>query len=301
MHFPGRRGTSEQTDFHLYPLSFYEVLRLKESLGELDTTLLTQGQPESETMDVMFSEFEQYLVHGGYLTAINDMARDATIRASTLAIYHEWIRGDVLKRGKQENYLREVLSAIIHRYGSQITWNALAQELSIDHPKTVSDYVELLATMDAVFVQPALREDTLSPAPKKAKKVVFTDPFIFHAIRHWLRPSERPFEEQINPAVADSDLAGRITEGCVAVHFGRLFPTYYIKAEGEVDVAFIREDRFWPIEVKWTGQLRVKDLKQIRKYGNGVIWSRSRTSSAISGVPVVPLPLGLAMIQLLKH
>lgn len=29
--------------------------------------------------------------------------------------------------------------------GSQVTWNVLAHDLSIDHPKTVADYVALLA------------------------------------------------------------------------------------------------------------------------------------------------------------
>ena len=69
--------------------------------------------------------------------------------------YSDWIRGDMIKHGKQEHYLREIIGAIIKRYGSQVTWNALSRDLSIDHPKTVADYVELLA-MDAAFIQAAL-------------------------------------------------------------------------------------------------------------------------------------------------
>ena len=88
---------------------------------------------------------------------------------------------------KRENYLLEILGAIIKRYGSQLTWNALAGDLSIDHPKTVADY----------------------------------------------------------------------------------------------------------IEVKWTRQLRPKQLKQIVKYPNGRILTRSKVKGEIHGVSTEPLPLAL--------
>jgi hypothetical protein len=38
--------------------------------------------------------------------------------------------------------------------------------------------IGLLESMDAVFVQSAIREDKLAAAPKKARKVLFADPFI---------------------------------------------------------------------------------------------------------------------------
>lgn len=283
MRLPGRRGPADVSDFHLYPLSFREVLELKNRLDDPTEVFDPARTPRPETLALLFEEFESYLAHGGYLTAVNDLAREGTIRPSTLATYYDWIRGDVLKRGKRENYLREVLGAIVNRYGSQVSWNALARDLSIDHPKTVADYVELLASMDAVFVQPALLEDKLAPAPKKPKKVLFTDPFIFHAVRSWLKPVADPFTEQVRAALEDPEWAGRLAEACVATHFRRHFSTYYLKAEGEVDVAVVHEGRFWPIEIKWTGQLRPKDLKQIRKYRNGVVWGGPERGEASKG------------------
>ena len=47
------------------------------------------------------------------------------------------------------------------------------------------------------------------------------------------------------------------------------------------------------MEVKWTNQLRPKTLKQIARYDNGVIWSKSRDGGEIGGVSVRPLPLEL--------
>ncbi len=294
MRFPGRRGTADQVDFHLYPLNFYETVRLKNlfSAEELHALLRADDQA-SEVLEVLFAEFDNYLVHGGFLTAINDLAGHKRILPATLMTYSDWIRGDFLKRGKQEHYLRELVGAVIKRYTSQITWHSLVDDLSIDHPQTVADYVALLVSMDAAFVQSALREDKLTAAPKKARKVVFADPFIFHALRAWLYPVTDPYTEQIVPLLADRDWNGKLVESCVVTLFRRHYPTYYIKAKGEVDIAYVDQGRFWPVEVKWTGQLRPKDLKQVALYPNSRILTRSRSRGEIAGRPAEPLPLAL--------
>ena len=186
-----------------------------------------------------------------------------------------------------------MLAAIVKRYATQVTWNALAQDLCIDHPRTVADYVALLERMGAVRVLPALVEDKLAPAPKKARKLVFSDPFILHAVRAWLEPEADPSERQIQAALEDPVWESKIVEACVASHFHRFYPTYYIKAQAEVDVAYVRDGRFWPVDVKWTSQLRPKAIKQIARYDTGEIWSKSRKPGEINGVPVLPLPVQL--------
>ena len=47
------------------------------------------------------------------------------------------------------------------------------------------------------------------------------------------------------------------------------------------------------VGVKWTRQLRAKDLKQIVKYPNGRILTRSRHCAEILGIPTEPLPLAM--------
>ena len=252
-----------------------------------------EGEARSELMEMLFKEFEMYLIHGGFLTAINDMAGKKRILGATLSTYSDWIRGDVLKRGKQEHYLREILTAIVKHYGSRVTWNNLAGELSIDHPKTVVDYVALLQSMDAVYVQAALREDKLTGAPKKPRKLMFTDPFIFHAVRGWLKKSDDPYQSQIQTIVKSTEWASLLVESCAVTHFRRRFPTYYIKAKGEVDIAIVDGNKFRPIEVKWSGQLRPKDVMQIGKYPDGRILDKSKRSRKIDGIPAEPLPLAL--------
>ncbi|MCF8120593.1 MAG: ATP-binding protein [Deltaproteobacteria bacterium] len=298
MRFPGRRGTQATVDFHLYPLSLYETIRLKQRIkpDDLENLLNAEAPANTKVIDALYEAFYDYLAHGGFLTAMNDLEEQNRISPSTFTTYSDWIRGDVLKRGKQDHYLREILQSIVKRYGTQTTWNSLAQDLSIDHPKTVGDYMELLSTMDAVFIQPALLEEKLTGAPKKARKVMFTDPFIFHAVRSWLSPVPDPHRQQMLPLVKDPEWTGRLVEAVLVTHYRRYYPTFYIKAQGEVDLAYIDQGRFWPVEVKWTGQIRPKDLKQIAKYKNGRILTKSKSFSYILNIPTEPLPI--AMLRL---
>ena len=88
-------------------------------------------------------------MHGGYLTAINDMAYGQSnprpLRCTATGSVA------MAKRGKQEHFLNEILGSVVRRYGSQVTWNNLARDLSIDHPATVADYAPL--PMDVLIVQ----------------------------------------------------------------------------------------------------------------------------------------------------
>ncbi len=296
MRFPGRRGQAEHVDFHLHPLSFREFLQLGNQLGQFDAYLEDLSRMPETLIDSVYEAFSRYLLHGGYLTAINDLAEADTVRRSTFATYSDWIRGDMLKRGKSETYLREVLGAIVKRYGTQVTWNALSRDLSVDHPRTIADYVALLERMDAVTVLPALVEHTLAAAPKKARKVVFSDSFILHAVRAWLAPVDDPFSQHVQSAVADPLWISRLAEASVACNLRRFHPTFYIKGQGEVDIAYVRDERFWPIEVKWGNQLRPKSIKQIARYGNGEIWRKERSVGEVAGIKALPLPVQLLRV-----
>lgn len=292
MTFPGRRGKADKVDFHIYSLSFKEFLILKKSLTNIKEFSEQNVTPNETEMRRLYEEFENYLRHGGYLTAINDMARNGRIATSTLKIYSDWIRGDVLKRGKQETYLKEILNAIIKRYNKQVTWHNISDSLSIDSHKTVSDYCELLSIMDALFIQYALLEDKLCAAPKKARKLTFTDPFIYHSIKQWLNPVEDP-DHQINSDAKDPHIGASLVEAIVSNQYHRYYPTYYIKNEGEIDVAYVHDGKFWPIEVKWRNQLRPEDVKLISKYKRSRIFSKVYKQNQINGIPIEPLPLAL--------
>ena len=65
-----------------------------------------------------------------------------------------------------------------------------------------------------------------------------------------------------------------------------------------MDIAYIKDGRFWPVEVKWTGQLRPKTLKQIGKYANSRILARRSAPTELGGIPVEFLPQTLLRLEL---
>lgn len=270
--FPGRRGhTNQSVDFHYHPLSFLEFVQL------CQPTVMNSME---EDVSSVFKLFSRYLVHGGFLTAMNDYEKNGKISLSTYQTYTDWIRGDVLKKNKSENNLREIFNAVIKTYGSQVSWNALCDHMNIQHPQTVIEYIEILQSMDVLLVQQALREDKLSAAPKKPKKIHFKDPFIYRAVQLWLADQNK---------VEDSFLV----EGVAVANFARSNPVYYIKADGEVDIAIVTGKSFLPIEIKWTQKLQSSELKQIRKYKNGQIWCKNQQRGKFESVDVYPLPMAL--------
>jgi len=284
---PGRRGASSTMDFHYYPLSFKEYLLLRKSFSPavLNTIQNNTLDPNNEKcFNQLYKELENYVITGGYLTAINDFALHNDISPATQKTYVDWIHGDFLKRNKNEHYLDEILSAIIKRYGSQVTWNSLGKDVTIQHHQTISDYCEALQSMDALFIQSALREDKLTGAPKKAKKLYFTDPFIVRSIC-----------TSLNMSFVAENL---ILEGLLITHLRRCLPTYYIKTNdgGEIDIAYIESKKIMPIEIKWSDQLKPVHLKWLKKYKNSILGAKVKKVHTLEGITIVPLPY-----LLLKH
>lgn len=231
MMFPGRRGQSEIQDFHLYPLSFSEFVSLVnndlyyyfekirsnfyKSFGDIQIKI------EAEKINILNDYFVEYLLTGGFMPAINSFAKNKTISTTIYKTYLQWIIGDMLKRGKQETYLKEIFSALIPRLTRQITWHNISSTTSIEHHQTVADYINLLCRMDVINILYALREDRLQPALKKAKKVNFNDPFIFHTLNGWVRDEQDFFKLSSEVLKQQSNIKDALIEGAIASLFGR--------------------------------------------------------------------------------
>ncbi len=117
-------------------------------------------------------------------------------------------------------------------------------------------------------------------------------------MQNWIAPVKEPFAQTIKPLMLDSVKISKLVEARVVTHFRRYYQTMYIKSWGEVDVAYIEKKRFWPVEIKWTTQIRQKDLKQIMKYPNSRILAKTKQYSDLNGVPVIPLPIGILGMEL---
>ncbi len=122
------------------------------------------------------------------------------------------------------------------------------------------------------------------------------DRFIFHALRAWFLPSADPYQTQVLPALNNKVICTQLVKACVATHFNRYYPTYYIKSTGDVDIAYVRQKHFWPVQVQWEDELRAKDIKQMTKYPNSLILSKTQKYTELKDIPTIPLPLALLSI-----
>lgn len=307
--FPGRRGTAPQTDFHFYPLSFSEYTRLVEpSLWQEVEPAHKAGnsflqEPVDENMksiasafpaghmEELTSLFNRYLLTGGFLTATNELGMQGTIGRYVYNTYIQWILGDFLKRNKKESSLKEIVLAVSDRLGKQVSFQNITAATSIQNHTTVREYLQILENMDVLFVMDALREDKLMAAPKKAKKLHFSDPFIAAALMCWSKDVYEYWDFVQQNLVPESHLKADVVEGVIASLFKRRYKSFYIKAETEVDLSIITGKSFFPIEIKNSASLKRNDLKQVLKYQQGIIGYRGTQMGKFEHLDVLPLPI----------
>jgi predicted AAA+ superfamily ATPase len=266
--FPGRRGRADQHDFHLYPLSFKEYVALVSKFKETS----------------MFTLFDQYLQCGGFLRAINDWHQEGSISRATYLTFEQWISGDFLNQGKNHDNLLVVLKNLVEVGCSQVSYSRLTERAGLISKETFIDYCRLLKRMDILFSLEAFDQNTKRGFPKKAQKFHFTDPFILKTIELWLQR-----ERLLNK----SSTLNMLVESCVASQFHRLWPTYYVKSRGEIDVVVVKDKKWIPIEVKWSNQIRNHDLKELKKHRRSIIVSKTLLEKEYEGIKEYPLPVYL--------
>lgn len=292
--FAGRRGISDNVDFNFHPLSFKEFVCLKDSSLKsickriIEMPLTAQVSDYRQKHGRLNKLFMEYLLHGGYLPAITDYHLNKAISKGVMNIYIQWIIGDILKHNKSENYLFEIFKGIKAAYNSQISWNNLAKYLSIEHHKTISDYCHLLESIHVIYIQEALLEHKLTGAPKKNRKIYFSDPFIDHSVSSYLDP--KLSIPDISIRMRGNEFASAYVEAVVVAHCKRWAPTYYIKGtKGEVDIALVQDKKYYPIEIKWVDKIRPEGIKQIQRYKNGIILTQFPEHKMLKHNHIIPL------------
>lgn len=275
---PGRRGRDSVVDYHYHPVDFREYAQLTGEAVHLPHVDSLHRPPalDADLTSRLYSLLDRYLRTGGYLTAINDLAQSGDVSAATMRTYVDWIYGDMARRNKHRRFVDDVLGGILKRYGSQLTWNTLAADLSIQHHKTVFDYCDILQDMDVIRIHAAFQEHTRSAAPKKARKIYFTDPFIARAVAQALT---------MKPPSPDN-----LIEGVVVGAARKAFPSYYIKKAGEIDLVYVDGDRFVPIEIKNTSAVKPVHLKMLKTCSRGILACRVISPGTIDSVSVLPIP-----------
>ncbi|MBF0107163.1 MAG: ATP-binding protein [Deltaproteobacteria bacterium] len=241
---PGRFGKGGE--FSLLPMDFFEFLKMKKIAG---------WKLKSKTEELL-----RYFKTGGFPPAVAEAGPDAKKPVYAIETYWKWLSGDFARRGKQEIYLREVLSQLALTLGSSISLQGLAAKTQIGSHHTVQEYLSLLEDSFALRTLYSIEPNTGAYQFKKEKKFYFTDPLLF-----WLAL------DLVNRNDV-TDLEPRLAEMCACEFLSRKYSRfgYYGVKKGEID--FFAKDR-WAIEVKWSEVVHnVSEIFKNLKIPHKVIW-----------------------------
>ena len=334
---PGRRGTTEDAlDKILLPMKYSEYVKTldKEISKEINSLnlrswerrkslieMLSRGEnPDEFSRLILFlkelnGHLQSYLLTGGMPRVVDDYQKTGKISEGVYRTYIDVVRGDLVKWGKRESYLRQVLTRVIEALGNPVGWNTLRQNTDIASHNTIADYVDALKDSFILIYLHQLDTTRKRPSYQKEKKIHFHDPFFLHALRGWTSGRD-PFEECVG-FLKNSDSVGRLVEGITADHLirlaYRLSPQKQLfeyenalffwrgKREREVDFVLRMNGTYLPIEVKYQPSIKRNDLygvidfeKATQQMG-GLILSKDILQTK-DRIAVVPLPLFLMLI-----
>lgn len=254
---PGRRGKHGKDLFFL-PLTFREYVKLidhewfqKHKMDNVDTLKYNGNELK------IF--FEKYLLTGGIPLVINEYEINKEIPNYIYDLYYSWIIGDVLKEGKTEQTLKEILKSILLCYTTPISWDSLAKRSSVKSHITISSYIELLSNLFVVFACYFYNIHEQKIIFNKNKKIYFLDPFIL-----------KIFSNKLNIPVEKE----KIIEGIVGAKIKQkhiLDDMYFTKIKKETDFVIPPSTG---IEVKYQNTISKQDFTNKRYFNDFMLLSK---------------------------
>jgi len=273
--------------------------------------------PELKRLALFTKELEllldQYLLTGGIAQAIHQYISKRKIAEDTYGTFVNQMIRDVCRWGYDENYARQVLRRIFEVLSSQVSWNDLKSGTDIRDSKTAESYVNILKDSFVVTYFYQLSVEKSSPDYAGNKKIYFQDPFIFHAVRGWVY-GRKAFDLS-QKFMSSLENKGKLVECVVSNHLSRfmfnLNPSslfdpsnyvYYWKGKKrEVDFTIELDDKYLPIEVKYSDNIQKDDAQGIYDFMKtscshdfGIITSKNRLE-VNKKYTVVPLSIFLLL------
>lgn len=255
-HFPGRRGKGRDVvlrplGFHSYVDSLASGMEARGTINALRDTddVIAANRVHEETLGSLFAS---YASTGGFPLAIREKEESGSLSGeSSKKALIDGLRGDWLRAGRSERFMKEVIAYILSSRGTPISWLGISKETSIGSPNTARTYVETLEDLLLVTVLELVLPDG-RVMHRKNRKIHFADPFVYSALARYAR--------------VESDEAAKV-EGIVASHLARRYSTYYWRNGSEVDIVALEEARKeqYGFEVKWGFKKGVKP-RHLKRY-----------------------------------
>jgi len=251
-----------------------------------------------------------YLITGGIPLVINHYLENRyqdsqeKIDPQVAEIFMRSVLGDLTQLKRQETVAREVLRALVAKYGSRYSFSTLSHELERHH-LTIIDYLTLMQESFILFVLYAYDFGRREVKDKGHKKVYFLDPFIYYSVKSYL--SGREVWKVITETLEDEDRLGGLVEGVVISHLlmhkevpylreGRAFLwTYYDRAGRGLDAVLGLAKGYRAVEVKYQAQVDERDLKKAAPIKDYILLSRDEVGGK-GNVLIAPVDIFLSLL-----
>jgi len=264
---PGRIGKHGK-DYLLLPMTFREFCLLINpdlKLAKIKGLSITKIKEAYNKVRLYYKEindlFRKYLITGGFPLAVNEYFTNKKIPEYVYELYMQWVVGDIVKWGKQEKILKQILRTLITKQGSAISWDSLAKEAEVKSHKTVSEYVELLENMFVLHTAYFIDKSKKIINFDKNKKIYFSDPLIYHICNKifFFR------EEEISPSLVESSVISNL--------FHYYDVSYWVKKK-EVDFIVNDKGSLFPIELKYQKNISGSDWKGLYYFKQGLLLTK---------------------------
>ena len=219
--------TGRKKEYHLYPISFSEMVR--------HTSLLTEQRL-----------LENRLIYGSYPEVINNPGNEKEVlkEITNSYLYKDVLRYDGIKKA---SVIDKLLVALALQVGSEVSYNELAKTIGNINSATVEKYIDLLEKAFVIYKLPALSRN-LRNEIKKGKKIYFYDNGIRNAIIN-----------NFNPLALRNDkgalwenflISERMKKNSYAKHYCN---TYFWRTFDQAEVDYIEEydGALHVFEFKW--------------------------------------------------
>ncbi len=248
--------------------------------------------------------FEIYLKTGGFPAIIRDYVWKGAISKEYYERFVELVLKDVLKLGKSDRIVQQILSEIIKKFGTKFDFKDLSKEVGISLP-TIHEYINLLEDIFLINVIYAFDFSKKSIKYKGSKKIYFCDPFIFHSINSWIFGKEGfEFSKEF---LLNEENKSKIVENVVFNHLEKIkeepiikhsksFLWFYYDRNKEIDFIFKRLNDFLAIEVKYKSKVSFEDVKKIKEVKEYLILSKEDFEYKENEI-IVPVHLFLALLE----
>jgi predicted AAA+ superfamily ATPase len=335
----GRRGKTEKLrygspDRILLSAKFAEYVetlkpKMSEEIKDLDLLAqenrkrmfveMAQGKvpDELERLTLFAKELDmmldQYMLTGGISVAVNQYFSNQNVSESTYSDYVGLVVRDICRWKYDEHYARQILRRIFEVLSSQVSWNDLKSGTDVRDSKTAESYANILKDSFVINYHYQLNVEKSSPDCASNKKIYFQDPFIFHACRGWVY-GKKAFDLS-QEYMSSQENKSKLAECVVSNHLSRFMfnlnpsslfdPSNYVfywkGKKREVDFAIDVDNKFLPIEVKYSDNIQKDDAKGIydfmktgRSHNFGIITSKNRLEIATKYI-IVPLSILLLL------